>query len=338
MEVTMKTFKWGVIGTGYIAGNFAEGLSLAENAEKAAVVGSSPEKAKAFAAGHGFALHCDTIDEMIEKARPDVIYIAVPNNFHYGYVMKALDAGIHVLCEKPMPDNARQLDEMIARAREKGVFLMEGLWTRCFPAVRKARKWMDEGAIGSVLSVHAGFGLKALEEGWQPWKRNVENAAGAIRDVGIYVLGTAQFAFGRGPEQVHSTCILEGGTDMHAEMMFQYGGGAAAFLTSSFLMTTEHHAMIYGETGAIRLGEKLWSPYKAELFRYSDTDVFTLEPVELFEERHRSQGFQFEIAHVQERIEAGEKESDYYPLAETIEIHRVIDGLRKDWGVVYATD
>ena len=334
----MGSFKWGIVGTGYIAGSFAEGLALVEGAEKAAVVGSSPEKARDFARKHGINASFNTLDDMLAQARPDIVYIATPNNLHFEQVMKALDAGANVLCEKPMPDNVKQLNAMVAKAREKNVFLMEGLWTRCFPAVRKARQWLDEGRIGKVRSVHAGFGLKALEEGWQPWKRRVESSAGAIRDVGIYVLATAFFPFGRGPESFTSSFILEEGTDMHAEMLLQFSGGGSALLTSSFLMTTEHHAMIYGETGAIRLGERVWCPQKAELMQYSDTDVFKLEPVEAFEERQESEGFQFEIAHVQDCIEAGKKESDYYSLAESLEMHKTIDGLRKQWGVVYTTD
>ncbi len=334
----MKHFKWGIVGSGYIADRFAQGMDLVEGAEKAAITARTMQQAESFAAQHGFAMAFDNIKDMILEAKPDIIYVATPNNQHYEQVMTALEAGIHVLCEKPMPDNEKQLKAMIAKAEEKGCFLMEGLWTRCFPAVRKAKQWLEEGAIGKVQSVHAGFGLKALEEGWQPWKRNVQNSAGAIRDVGIYVLGTAFFAFGRAPEKFASTVVLEGGTDMHSEILLQYSNAGAAHLTSSFLMTTEHHVMIYGETGAIRLGEKLWCPNRAELMQYSNSDVFTLEPVETFDGSYPSQGFQFEIAHVQDSIAAGKSESSYYPLGETLQVYQLIDAMRKDWGVVYTTD
>jgi len=125
---------------------------------------------------------------------------------------------------------------------------------------------------------------------------------------------------------------------MHEEMMLQYSDGHTAFLTSSFLMTTEHHLMIYGETGAIRLGEKLWCPDNAELFKYSDTDVFTLESREKYDGSYKACGFQFEIEHVQECMDAGQKESGYYPNSEALEICGLIDGLRKEWGVRYPAD
>ena len=84
---------------------------------------------------------------MLRNARPDIVYIAIPNDCHFSYIMTVLEAGIPVLSEKPMVDNRRQLDAVLAKAREKDVFLMEGMWTRCFPAVRQARSWIAEGKI-----------------------------------------------------------------------------------------------------------------------------------------------------------------------------------------------
>jgi len=135
----MSEYKWGVVGTGYVAGNFAESIQYAKNAGRAAVVGRSMDKAGKFAEKYGFEAVYDDYDSMLRESQVDIVYIALPNNLHYEFVMKALDAGKHVLCEKPAADNARQFREMIGKAREKGLFFMEGMWTRCFPAVRKVR-------------------------------------------------------------------------------------------------------------------------------------------------------------------------------------------------------
>lgn len=118
---------------------------------------------------------CDTVytelAEMLQNARPDIVYIAIPNDCHFSYIMTVLEAGIPVLSEKPMVDNRRQLDAVLAKAREKDVFLMEGMWTRCFPAVRQARSWIAEGKIGKPLTVKSGFDIKPDVSDWQPWKR-----------------------------------------------------------------------------------------------------------------------------------------------------------------------
>ena len=94
----------------------------------------------------GEAVYTD-LDAMLAAVKPDALYIATPNDCHYAAIVAALNAGVNVLSEKPMVDNRRQLDAVLALAKQKGLFLMEGMWTRCFPAVRRARAWIAEGRI-----------------------------------------------------------------------------------------------------------------------------------------------------------------------------------------------
>ena len=101
----MKQIRWGVVGTGYIAGNLAECMDFVPEAQKTAVTGTSMEKARAFAEKHGFEAGFDSLEDMLAQAKPDVVYIAVPNHLHFGLVMQALEAGVNVLCEKPMADD-----------------------------------------------------------------------------------------------------------------------------------------------------------------------------------------------------------------------------------------
>lgn len=333
----MEQIKWGVVGTGYIAGNFAECMDFVPEALKAAVSGTSEKKAKAFAEEHGFEQSFADMEDMIAKARPDIVYIAVPNHLHFDLVMRALELGVHVLCEKPMADNLFQLEQMTAKAREKGLFLMEGMWTRCFPAVRRAVEWMADGAIGQVMSVRADFGLKSAP-GWQSWKASAAASGGALRDVGVYAVAMAFLGFQTPPESIAATCIQRDGADVHSEMMFRYDGSRAAFLTGSFELITDHHATIYGNKGAIVLGEKLWCPHRAQLYSYDGDDVFTKVLRETFEDDYESHGFQYEIAHVCECLAQGKAESHHFPLAESADIMRVTDNLRREWGVRYASD
>ena len=332
----MKQIRWGVVGTGYIAGNLAECMDFVPEAQKTAVTGTSMEKARAFAEKHGFEAGFDSLEDMLAQAKPDVVYIAVPNHLHFGLVMQALEAGVNVLCEKPMADNMLQLGQMIDKAREKDVFLMEGMWTRCFPAVRRAVSWIESGAIGQVVSVRADFGLKSAP-GWQSWKASAAASGGALRDVGVYSVAMAFLGFQKPPESIVSTCILKDGADAHSEIMFRYGGSRAAYLTGSFEVITDHRATIYGDKGAIVLGEKLWCPNRAPLYSYDGDDIFTKVLRETFEDDYKSHGFQYEVAHVCECLAEGRKESPYFPLGESAEIMKVTDSLRKEWGVRYAS-
>jgi len=333
----MNKMKWGVVGTGYIGNIFADCMAYVEGAEKAAVCASNIDKANGFADKHGFEKRYDDFDKMLAEAEFDIAYIAVPNMMHYEFAMKAIDAGKHVLCEKPMADNLWQLDDMIAKAKEKDVFLMEALWTRCFPAMRKVREWIRGGKIGQLLSVRAEFGIKA-NEGWQGWKAKAEYAGGAIRDVGIYTLGMAFAGYeGEYPEDIVSSMTEKFGADYHSELFLKYSGGRTAYLTNSFNMVTGHMAVFFGDEGAISCG-KVWNPNYAELFTYQGGDEFTRNSVEIFRDDHPSHGMQYEIQHVQDRIAAGYKESDLFPLAESVAICKLTEGLRKEWGVRYSSD
>jgi predicted dehydrogenase len=347
----MNPYNWAVLGTGHIAAQFSQALTapvvkapLTAQAAPAssggagiplAVCATGMAKAEKFRRDYGFS-HCfDNFDRMLDETNPDILYIAVPNLLHFEFVMKALDRGVHVLCEKPMADNEVQLEKMIGKAREKGLFLMEGMWTRCFPAAAKVREWLAAGMIGPVKAVRADFGLKAVE-GWQGWKASAVHGGGALRDVGIYALAWAFLAYsGELPEKIDSLYRLKDGADFHSELFLRYKGGRTAFLTASFDMVTGHEALIYGEKGLISAGPRLWCPREARLYRYHRSEEFVREEAERFTDDNPGNGMQYEIAHVNECIASGKKESPLYPLNESLAITRLIDSLRREWGVRY---
>ena len=306
-------------------------------AEPFAVCARDIQKAKSFAAKYGIKHSFDNFEKLLD-AGPEILYVAVPNLLHYEFVMKALERGIHVLCEKPMADNKPQLESMIAIAKAKNLFLMEGMWTRCFPAALKIREWLSSDAIGTVKAVRADFGLKAVE-GWQGWKASALHGGGALRDVGIYALAWAFFAFsGELPQKIDSAFRLKNGADYHSELFLRYSGGRTAFLTGSFDMVTNHELVIYGDRGLITAGPKLWCPRQAELYRYSASHEFEKEKAETFTDDYQGTGMQYEIDHVTKCVLSGKTESPLFPLSESLDICSVIDSLRKEWGVRYNSD
>ena len=135
----MSMTKWAIVGTGYIANQFASGMQVVEDAQLKAVVSRKKESGKTFAERYGGAAVYTDLEEMLEKEEIDIVYLGIPNDCHYSYIMKVLDHGVPVLSEKPMVDNMRQLEEVLTKARKKDLFLMEGMWTRCFPAVKTAK-------------------------------------------------------------------------------------------------------------------------------------------------------------------------------------------------------
>ena len=333
----MNTCKWAILGTGYIAGGFASSLGLVKEAEAFAVCGTSMQKAESFASKYGVSRSFDNFEKLLD-AKPDILYIAVPNLLHYEFILKAFERGIHVLCEKPMADNKTQLEKVIAEARRKNLFLMEGMWTRCFPALAKVREWISSGAIGAVKSVRADFGLKAVE-GWQGWKASAEHGGGALRDVGIYALAWAFLAYpGEVPEKADSIYRLKNGADFHSELFLRYSENRTAFLTGSFDMVSNHEALVYGDKGLIIAGPRMWCPKKAVLYLYSKDHEFERQEAETFTDEYAGTGMQYEIAHVTQCVLSGKTESPLFTLSESLAICSLIDSLRKEWGVRYATD
>ena len=245
----MKTTKWAVVGPGFIAGRFAQGMLEAPGAERTAVVSRSEENGRAYAEKYGFASSYTDFEKMLRESKPDVVYIATPNDTHMDYVSAALNAGVAVLCEKPMADNAVQTEEMIRLAEKNHTFLMEAMWTRCFPAVRQARQWLQEGKIGQVLTVHSFHSFLADPKDWQLWKASLAHTGGAVRDVGVYALGMAFLAFPQGPEKIMSCCRTNGEVDIHADMLLQYGDGKAAFLSAGFDMEATPPLRSLGKRG-----------------------------------------------------------------------------------------
>ncbi|MDR2738861.1 MAG: hypothetical protein LBB68_03405 [Treponema sp.] len=194
------------------------------------------------------------------------------------------------------------------------------------------KEWLDSGKIGAVKSVRADFGLKATE-GWQGWKVSTKYSGGALRDVGIYSVAYAFLGFpNEVPQKIDSVCRLKDGADFHSELLFHYTGNRSAFLSGSFEMVTDHHAVFYGDAGVIVVGPNFWCPRRAELLKYNSEDEFSRERTELFEDDYPSSGMQYEIAHVAECIQNNKKESNLFPLSETLVIAELIDSLRKEWG------
>ena len=260
-----------------------------------------------------------------------MVYIATPNDCHFEAIGQALEAGVPVLSEKPMVDNVRQLRIVFDKAREKDLFLTEGMWTRCFPAVRQAAKWIAEGRIGRPRTVRASFDIATDPDDWQVWKGGIAHAGGALRDVGIYSLAMAGLAFPEVPERIFTAVKTNGEVDHCFRMLADYGEGRTALLGGAFDQAGETQAEIVGEKGRIVLGPLLWKPDTAQLEENDGS-------VETFHEPYPASGFQFEIRMVQECLRTGKKECPYYTWEEIERIAGIIERTRKEWGIIYKAD
>ena len=155
------TTRWGILGTGNIAKQFARGLADTPDAVLQAVGSRSQESADAFAEQFSIPTRHASYADLANYPTIDAVYVSTPHPFHKDNSILCLEAGKAVICEKPFTINAAEAEAVVQVARDKGVFLMEAMWSRYFHAMRKVKEWLDEGAIGDVRLVSADFGFRA---------------------------------------------------------------------------------------------------------------------------------------------------------------------------------
>ena len=333
----MKQVQWGIVGTGNIATQFAQGLQQVEHAKISAVASRSIDSANEFARRFDIPKRYGSYEEMANDDSLDIIYIGVPHPQHYENVMRFLEAGRAVICEKPLGVNAAQAEQMVAKAREKNVFLMEGMWTRFFPAYKQALSWVQSGRIGQPKMLQASFGYDASAHREQ-WRFSHDMAGGALLDVGIYPLALAFSMFGANPVKVSGAAHLANGVDEFNTFTFEYADGRIATLSSGIGVKLDNGVFVAGTHGSVQLHEGWWHPSYAEFAPWGETDVGISLARDVFDQPYPATGFQFEAQAVQQYVLEGRKEAPEIPLDETLKMARMMDALRKSWGLVYKED
>lgn len=322
----MNTVRWGILGAGNIAKQQALAMKVAENTEFVAVGSRSLEKAQAFAEEFGPARAYGSYEELVADPELDAVYVASPHSGHCEHTLLCLDAGKHVLCEKPFAINAGEARRMVEAARAKELFLMEAFWTRYFPAMVQVRQWLSEGAIGPVRVVTADFGFRA---GYDPEGRlfSPKLGGGALLDVGVYAANFASMVMGKPDRAASLMQPAPTGVDGQSAFILSKEDTMAVLYTT-VCATTPWEAVVLGESGRIVIDSPFWKPSRVTL------TVNGADPV-VYERAYPGNGYQFQLEEVAQCLTLGATESDVMSLAETVEIMETMDDLRADWGLRY---
>jgi predicted dehydrogenase len=197
-----KKIRWGILSTGYIAHQFAEGLTVLPDAQIAAVGSRNADTAVEFAARYDIPRGYANYEELVRDPDIDVVYIGTPHSFHKENTLLCLSAGKPVLCEKPLTMNAADAEAVVITAREQKLFVMEAMWSRFLPALVKAKQMIDDGVIGDLQIVASDFGFAAP---FDPKSRlyDPELGGGALLDIGIYPVSLASMILGP-PDRITS--------------------------------------------------------------------------------------------------------------------------------------
>lgn len=268
--------------------------------------------------------------QLLDDPLVDVVYIATPHAQHFEVAKAALEAGKHVLCEKPLTINAWEAQELASLAGDRNLFLMEAVWTRFLPATRRALELVRGGRIGEVRWLQADLGFAAA---YDPGDRLWDPAAGggALLDLTVYPLTWAVGILGF-PGQVTATGQLNGdGVDVQNTLTLQYPDGAAAQMVSSLQSNSPGTVTVSGTQGWLRTGSPLYRPRRIE-FQGADGQL----QVEEFTEE--TEGFIHELREAARCIPAGLLESPLMPWVESVRIMQILDQARDQLGVRYPND
>lgn len=322
--------RWGVVAPGGIAGMFCAALRRGTRQEIASVGSRSLERARAFADEHGAAAAYGSYEELVADPRVDVVYVASPHAQHHEQAALALDAGKPVLVEKAFTRNAAEARDLVARARGRGLFLMEALWSRFLPHWEVVARAVADGAVGEVTTVFAEHGQHLFPDGPERLA-SPELAGGALLDLGVYPVSFADLVLGPFAAVAATGTLTPGGVDAQESITVTGANGALGVLHASMLSASGCTASICGTEGRIDVDGWFYLPNEVRLYDRGGALLDRYSP----EGDEAHEGLRYEAAEVARCLAAGAAESAVLPLDTTVRIMDALDGVRAQLGVRY---
>jgi len=321
--------RWAILGTGKIGNRFAEALvNIPQQAELWAVGSRNQETAEAFGDKYGIPKRYDSYHAAVADPQVDVVYIGTPGVYHIRDIKMSLEAGKPVLCEKAFTINAAEAREVVALSRQKGLFLMEAMWTRFFPLHVKLRQLLEAGAIGQVNGLTVNF-VTTTPYDLQNRFFDVNLGAGVLLDLGSYGISFASSLFGPSTACRGLATFGESGADYQAGMVMTYAGDKIAVVMSSQVSYDQKDAVVFGTEGKIVVSEPWYKPTQMVLYQNGNEPQVMDFPLGDFN------GYEYEALAVMDCLRQGKTECEVMPLDESIQIMETMDGLREQWGFKY---
>ncbi len=321
------TMKWGIIGPGKIAHKFAQGLASVKDARLFAVASRSGERAMEFAEQYKIPCWYEGYDNITMNPDVDIIYVSTPHTFHFENTMMCLSNGKPVLCEKPFTITRRQLQKLADTARNKKVFLMEAIWTRFLPTIKKIEEIRDSGELGQIRAIYADFGFKAPVD-FDGRLYNLKLGGGALLDIGIYPVFLSLLLLGKPAEIKSSAVLAQTGADESCSILFKYDNGSVANLACTFTIDTPIEANIIFEKGRIRINRRWFAPSSLVV-----TDQN--EKAKEISFMYNGNGYNFEAEEAMKCLEKGLTECPELTLDFSLDLIGLLDEIREQCGIKY---
>jgi predicted dehydrogenase len=265
-EPMRRKLRWGILGTWEIAADFATAVATSDLCSVVNVVGSSASRARQFAERFELPSYASSIAGMLREDGVEAVYIATPNSLHEEQVIAALQAGKHVLCEKPTATCAAGVERILSVARESSGFFMEGMMYRCHPLLPTLIEQLSSGVIGAIRHARADFGFRVAREA-KPRLFSVADGGGGILDVGCYAVSLVRLLAGLSAgkpflEPVRLSAngeIGPTGVDERASCLLQFQTGFTAEVSCSLRHQLGTRVEVFGDLGSVVI-PNVWLP------------------------------------------------------------------------------
>jgi scyllo-inositol 2-dehydrogenase (NADP+) len=320
-----KLIRFGVIGPGRAASRFAQGVAAVDGAEIAAVWGRNGERAAAYAEKFSVRTIAPALDSLL-SSDVDAVYVATHPDTHAELCIAAMEAGKHVLCEKPTALNLRQVEDVIAAARRHDRLFMEAMKPPFFPLYRRLREHLEADPIGAVGFVRAGHCDSSIGPDYPLHFR--ELGGGGILGIGPYEAFLAVDWLG-GVKRVQTMGrVSAGGVDTFAIFQSEHERGMAQLHTGIDLLS-HGDAVLSAPRGFVIIHANWWNPARATV-HYVDGRVVELD------EPYTAGGFNYETEHFCGLVREGRRESSVIPHEMSVGMARLLEEARRELGVRFA--
>jgi len=317
--------RFGVIGAGSIARVFCEAVRGVQG-NLYAVASRDQKRSDELKDAYGFEKAYDSYEKLLSDPLVDCVYLATPHGLHYEQMMMILDYKKHILCEKSFTLNAKQAAAVFKKAKENNLFVMEAMWTRFLPTIKEVLVSVKNKMIGDITHLENSFGF-SFENRDQSRLFDPKLGAGALLDIGVYSVTMAHLFLGN-PSHFDTEVILDPrGFDLSESITFHYPD-LDAHMSCSLESILDNECIITGTKGVIKIPQ-FWRAEKAYIYDLNH------QLIKEIAHPHPINGFEFEILEVIKCIESGLTESSTMTHQTTLDIMKLMDGLRYAWGLKY---
>ncbi len=317
----MSDFRFAIMGAGKIARRFCDAVERTEECCVSAVASKSIQRAQALCREKGIPSAWEGYREMLEKEKPDGVYIAATSDAHFELASLCAQSGVPVLCEKSMFTSFREAEAFFRLAREKKVFAMEALWSRFLPVNQTAKRWIREGRIGRVLFGEMHIGFEAPHDTENRYF-NPHLGGGAANDLTVYGFQILPWMMGLPVKRFHAEAMpASTGVDAESTVLLRLEEDVRAVIHSSLLCQAEEKLLIQGTEGRIVIPHAHWAQ-EAMLLDKSGQET------DRFRDEDTLKGFVGEIREVMRCVSAGLTESPVVPWKDVLLFGEVQDGIR----------